>query len=425
MIHWFSPAWLKKADRFSKGVKKFIAYHRDLMPADKLADVEAAKLDYDTAMKLKDRKSIEGTGDDKSGGFEGLEKRLLRLCEKAVPNYASGSLKENVEVIIVAIIVALGIRAYYLQPFKIPTASMQPTLNGIIGTRMDADQEGPNFLLKGWQYAWNGRNYVNFEIPKDWPEVKFVGFRQYSRMNFFTFTELHFTNGTQTFSDFVYAPARQVLNDLCWNASVRELKNIPSDDTQGPQPITVGALGLNEKLQPAGDSLQAVFKGGDIFARGYVESGDQLLVDKVSYHFVRPKRDDVFVFNTKNIIGLAKSQHYIKRLVALPGDEVAITEPKLFVNGAEVTAHGSANVIGSKNGFLGYKEAGGYPYAKRRGSEPGTVYDFTSKPGYIALGDNSGNSLDSRYWGTVPEKNLVGPALLVYWPFANHFGIIR
>ena len=45
--------------------------------------------------------------------------------------------------------------------------------------------------------------------------------------------------------------------------------------------------------------------------------------------------------------------------------------------------------------------------------------------GYFALGDNSYNSYDSRYWGTVPEANLVGRGLLVYWPFNWHWGIIR
>jgi signal peptidase I len=45
--------------------------------------------------------------------------------------------------------------------------------------------------------------------------------------------------------------------------------------------------------------------------------------------------------------------------------------------------------------------------------------------GYFALGDNSYNSYDSRYWGPVPEENLVGRGLLVYWPFAPHWGLIR
>jgi len=45
--------------------------------------------------------------------------------------------------------------------------------------------------------------------------------------------------------------------------------------------------------------------------------------------------------------------------------------------------------------------------------------------GYFAMGDNSANSLDSRYWGPVPEENLVGRGLFVYWPFNRHWGLIR
>ena len=44
---------------------------------------------------------------------------------------------------------------------------------------------------------------------------------------------------------------------------------------------------------------------------------------------------------------------------------------------------------------------------------------------YFALGDNTRNSRDGRYWGPVPQKNLVGPALLVYWPLSKRWGLAR
>ena len=71
----------------------------------------------------------------------------------------------------VAIIVALGIRAYFVQPFKIPTASMQPTLNGITARGMPPEDAFPNFIVQGVEYLAKGRNYVEMKIPQDWKGI--------------------------------------------------------------------------------------------------------------------------------------------------------------------------------------------------------------------------------------------------------------
>lgn len=418
MIHFLSPSWLKKADRFSKGVQKFISYQRDLIPSGKMAELQELKAGYDQAIRRKDRELL--------GSLEGP---LLRLCEGAVPHYTASPLKENAEVIIVAVIVALGIRAYYLQPFKIPTASMQPTLNGIIATRYEGEQTSPNFLVQAWQYAWNGRNYVNCVIPGDWGTVRLEGFRQHSKANFFTLTELAFSNG-KTIT--VYAPARQVFRDLAWDPNLRSLgMTLGADDTPANLPggyVRFGTQGLNQDMSTRGQPYQPEFKGGQVFARGFVESGDQLLVDKVSYHFRRPSRDEVFVFGTDGIAAIGKTQHYIKRLTALPGDRLAVEEPNLLINGGKSTGAGSLKVMSRENGYGGYTQPTIQPGVMNFvGAGDGRRSSEVTLPekGYMAMGDNSRDSFDSRNWGPVPEKNLVGPALMVYWPFSNHWGLIR
>ncbi|MEZ5430860.1 MAG: S26 family signal peptidase [Verrucomicrobiales bacterium] len=75
-------------------------------------------------------------------------------------------------------------------------------------------------------------------------------------------------------------------------------------------------------------------KKGQLIARGYVETGDQVIVDKFSYHWRRPQHDEVFVFNTRGIAGInvssnEGSQHYIKRLAGVPGDRVEIKDQQL------------------------------------------------------------------------------------------------
>ncbi|HEX2748669.1 MAG TPA: signal peptidase I [Verrucomicrobiales bacterium] len=417
MLHPFSPSWLKKATRFSKGVNKFIAYQRDLIPETRMAEVSQAKAEYDAALKARDKEALDG-----------LEKKLLKVCEGAVPNYNASPLKENVEVIIVAVVVALGIRAYFLQPFKIPTASMQPTLNGIIATRLSETEETPNIVKQAWQYAWNGRNYVEFRIPSEWSsDVTLVAYSQQSKLNFFTFTTLYFSNGEQVSK---YAPARQLLHDLCYDPRVPALsRHVGTDDTR--ERVSFGEMMRDQfgsdQVRPKGIPVTP----GALFARGYIESGDQLLVDKVSYHFRRPQRDEVFVFSTGGIAGIGKDQHYIKRLTALPGDRLAIEPPYLYINGEKSTGAGSGKVMNRAegSGYNGYTNPSPAqsptPNFVPMGVGPRTEEVTLPPEHYMAMGDNSGNSFDSRNWGPVPQKNLVGPALFVYWPFANHWGLIR
>jgi signal peptidase I len=67
--------------------------------------------------------------------------------------------RENVEVFLVAIVIAAGVRAYFLQPFKIPTGSMQPTLFGIVGTPTATSP--PNPLTRAVQLVWLGRHSID------------------------------------------------------------------------------------------------------------------------------------------------------------------------------------------------------------------------------------------------------------------------
>ena len=112
------------------------------------------------------------------------------------------------------------------------------------------------------------------------------------------------------------------------------------------------------------------------------------------------------------------SPFFIKRLAGIPGDTLRIDPPYLFANGKAVEGYGFRRVMGAKPPYRGYSR--GHAYLATSDQTLAVPED-----GYFAMGDNSYNSYDSRYWGPVPMENLVGRGLFVYWPFTWHWGLIR
>ena len=155
--------------------------------------------------------------------------------------------------------------------------------------------------------------------------------------------------------------------------------------------------------------------------------GDQVFVDKFTYNFRLPQREDVFVFSTAGITGTRradmdpaiKSEFYIKRLAGTPGDALRIEHPRLFVNGQPSPGKYFERVAASQNGYTGYTNNMGIYL-----TSPSEIFQVPPND-YFALGDNSAHSSDSRFWGTVPARNVVGRGLFVYYPFTWHWGLIH
>ena len=102
-----------------------------------------------------------------------------------------------------------------------------------------------------------------------------------------------------------------------------------------------------------------------MIARGAVDTGDQVFVDKFSYNFVKPHRGDVFVFRTDHILGITADPEtgapfFIKRLAGLPGDTLRIDPPRLYVNGELAEGFGFGRVMAAKEPYRGY--APGHDY---------------------------------------------------------------
>ena len=123
-----------------------------------------------------------------------------------------------------------------------------------------------------------------------------------------------------------------------------------------------------------------------------------ILVDKWSYLFHAPTRGDVIVF----VAPPAPSEDYVKRIIGVPGDVITINNGAPTVDGVAL------------------KES--YVRPANMGATPGdmAINKMIVPPNdYFVLGDNRVGSSDSRTWGLLPRKNIIGRAALVYWPFGQ------
>jgi signal peptidase I len=107
----------------------------------------------------------------------------------------------------------------------------------------------------------------------------------------------------------------------------------------------------------------------------------------------------------------------------VPGDVLEVREPLLFRNGKPITGAEAFNLNATRTGlYRGYVNAsplnGGNYLAK------GDTVPVPAK-GYFAMGDNSRDSQDSRYWGFVPDKDVVGRPIFIYYPFTKRWGPAR
>ena|SRR3989338_4643421 len=145
--------------------------------------------------------------------------------------------------------------------------------------------------------------------------------------------------------------------------------------------------------------------------RSTLLEGDRILVSKLHYGpkipfthlrlpgFSQPKRGDVIVF----VYPEDPKRDFIKRLIALGGETVEIKDGRIYINGEAVKISPVENIY--------YYNRGDYGQVNQKIKVP--------QDSYFVLGDNSGSSKDSRYWGFVPQGLLVGRAQVIYWPLAR------
>lgn len=135
---------------------------------------------------------------------------------------------------------------------------------------------------------------------------------------------------------------------------------------------------------------------------------DRLIIDKVSYHFKQPQRGDIVVFmppdEASAVCTGPRTQRskdaYIKRVIGLPGEKIEVKQGLVFINDSPL-----------KETYL--DSVPEYQYGPR----------VVPQGSYLVLGDNRNNSCDSHYWGFVPRENIIGHAIVRFWPL-NRMGEI-
>ncbi|HAI97501.1 MAG: signal peptidase I [Cycloclasticus sp.] len=168
--------------------------------------------------------------------------------------------------------------------------------------------------------------------------------------------------------------------------------------------------------------------------------GDFILVNKFSYgvrlpvlntkiiDVDKPERGDIMVFRYPK----DPSLDYIKRVVALPGDKVGYFDKHIYINGERITQ----TPLGLYEGFgQGKNMTNALRQREVLGSHEYDILVMQERPSvegemivpeghYFLMGDNRDNSNDSRYWGTVPEENIVGKAVMIWMNWdASHNGV--
>jgi signal peptidase I len=403
---WFISSTVRHATSMRKHVRNMLNAQRDILSPQAIENVSQGLVELNTA-----------THSDlpKADLLKEMQK-LEEVANKWLKPYPHASYRENIEVFLVALAVAMGIRTFFVQPFKIPTGSMQPTLFGVVST--------PDLTYKRAMSPQALAEQINkrdaLEFPGGWQRVKdwFAGI---------SYLEVKAkTDGTL---DRINAPVGIRVFNFWQTLTIGGKTHVilfPPD------------YGQSDLGKRTGVELGQVFNKGDTVIRMKIQAGDHLFVDRLTYNFRNPTRGEIAVFQTGGIQHwqMPQDQFYIKRLVGLGGDKIQIGNDRhLIINGQRLdktTPHfegvysfdpaqpsQDSQFSGTVNDFVGAQFA-----------RPGLAPLFPDESRVVELapdqlmvmGDNTMNSFDSRSWGSFPATNVIGRQFFVYWPLTKRFG---
>jgi signal peptidase I len=392
-LRWFFSATTRQTSDLFGHVRKLRDAQSDALSPQALQAMDSALRETQAALDA-------GANDE---ALANCAANLEKAANKWLMPYPHAEWRENIEVFLVAIVIAMGIRTFFLQPFKIPTSSMQPTLFGVtVDPLYDPAFQMPGLFTRMGRLAVQGAIYHQVIAPQDGvvlnvgPPEHFLRF--FNKQTIF----VRYQDGSEAPIPLWFTP------DSDPNRSFEE------------------RIGLDNHKR---------FRKGEPIIRFSETTGDHLFVDRLTYNFRRPERGEIIVFQTKGIVfpGMDQSQFYIKRLVGLPGETVSIGEDRhVLINGLRLdssTPH-FANVYSfdpkipaADHHFLKDQFYSGHTLLPQNAPSPyfhkASDSRVVEDKHYFVMGDNTATSFDSRYWGFVPEDNIIGRSFFIYWPICS------
>ena len=322
----------------------------------------------------------------------------------------------------------------FFQPFIIPTNSMYPTYSGM-NSIVYSSEETPSVAMRVLnKLRYGSSHYSEVSSHAGTVEIPFFshapnspdyfirsqqgGLVRYQIVGARKWFGLLPTQ-RRAYTLYVDGQAVQLQVPLEFNLDEVIRRRYFKDYASLPEALRAlhhaGAVDLGQS-KPILKTNQRIAEGEPVIAFD-ITLGDALFVDRLSYHFKRPKVGDPFVFRTRDIptIEGGVDKYYIKRIGGAGGESIEIKDGAIYADGKlrdEVPAFvKNANREGDYEGYLNLKLLA-----------EGQELNLPSNK-FIALGDNSDNSLDSRSWGFVPDHAVIGRAIFIYYPFTRRWGL--
>ena len=412
VLRWFISSSVRQGCAAHKHFRRLLDAHRDLLKPEAITAVQTKLDELQTAIALGDKGQINLKGDE-----------LQFAAEKNLPVYPQASMREQVEVVLVALAVAMAIRTFFLQPFKIPTGSMQPTLFGVtyrpdFSKAVDAARYGYEEMART-EYGRQLEIQKNLIFPAGWQRIK-----EWFQGNSYVNVKAEADGMIDSISPLQKLLIFNIHQTFTINGVTHHLW-FPPD------------YGEQDLQHRAGLLPGHVYHKGDDVIKMCGSAGDHLFVNRLTYNFRKPERGEIVVFATAGTEIQRQDEFYIKRLCVLPGERVSIGNDRhMRINGERIDASTPhfENVYGfnpnqppQDSKFSGHVNGtvaqtyNLYANLAPRFPDEETVYT-NAGDAYMVFGDNTCNSSDSRTWGSFPAKNIIGKSSFVYWPLTDRFG---